>query len=167
MNRTFRLKILIVDDNPHMRKLLATVLRALGSIDIVEMEDAEQAWSQLSVIHPDVAFVDWELSGMSGLEFVRRLRNDPKSPDAFLPVIMLTSHTSIERVSNARDAGVNEFLAKPVSAQAIIDRLNALIHHPRPYVRTNKYFGPCRRRRNDPSFRGKDRRGALVETEIE
>jgi len=61
-------------------------------------------------------------------------------------------------VRQARDAGTNEFLAKPVSANAILTRLLAVIEHPRPFVRTKVYFGPCRRRRTRDEYEGPERR---------
>ena len=62
---------------------------------------------------------------------------------------MLTGHTHIDHVRQARDAGINEFIAKPVSVKTMMTRLVAVIEHPRPFVRTKSYFGPCRRRRGD------------------
>jgi len=56
----------------------------------------------------------------------------------------------------ARDAGVNEFIAKPVSVKTVMSRLVAVIEHPRPYVRTQDYFGPCRRR-GVQEYRGPER----------
>ena len=73
-------------------------------------------------------------------------------------MIMLTGHTQIDQVRQARDAGINEFLAKPVSVKTIMTRLVAVIEHPRPYVRTKAYFGPCRRRRGSEEYRGPERR---------
>ena len=73
-------------------------------------------------------------------------------------LVMLTGHTSLERVHQARDAGVNEFLAKPVSSKTILSRLVSVIEHPRPFVRTRSYFGPCRRRRRDDEYHGPERR---------
>ena len=63
----------------------------------------------------------------------------------------------------ARDAGVNEFLAKPVSVKAVMSRLVSVIEHPRPYVRTKAYFGPCRRRRGKEEYRGPERRSNMAE----
>lgn len=57
----------------------------------------------------------------------------------------------------ARDAGVNEFIAKPVSVKTMMSRLSAVIEHPHPFVRTNGYFGPCRRRRVE-EHTGEERR---------
>jgi len=75
-----------------------------------------------------------------------------------VPVIMLTGHTHIDRVRQARDAGVNEFIAKPVSVKTMMQRLQTVIENPRPYVRTKVYFGPCRRRRGVEEYRGPERR---------
>jgi DNA-binding response OmpR family regulator len=70
---------------------------------------------------------------------------------------MITGHTSPERVHAARDAGVNEFLAKPVSSKSIMARVISVIENPRPFVRTKAYFGPCRRRRR-VDYHGPERR---------
>ena len=64
----------------------------------------------------------------------------------------------------SRNAGVNEFLAKPISAQALYSRLTSIIELPRPFIRTKTYFGPCRRRRNLGAPRGmKERRADELE----
>ena len=110
------------------------------------------------MINPDVVVLDWVMEGMSGIELMRMIRTNPQSPNPFVPVIMLTGHTLIEHVNKARDAGVNEFIAKPVSVKTMMQRLVAVIEHPRPYVRTSVYFGPCRRRRGTEDYRGPERR---------
>ena len=154
-----RLKILVVDDNVHMRKLVSTILQAFGVVQIYEADSAESAWTALRETHPDVVVLDWVMEGMSGIELVRMVRSNPASPNPFVPVIMLTGHTSAEHVQEARDAGITEFIAKPVSVKTMMSRLMAVIDHPRPFVRTNSYFGPCRRRRGDEDYRGPERRG--------
>ena len=153
-----RMKILVVDDNVHMRKLVTTILQAFGVIQIYEAENGERAWSVLREANPDVVVMDWMLEAMSGIDLVRMIRSNPQSPNPFVPVIMLTGHTSVEHVNKARDAGVNEFIAKPVSVKTMMQRLVAVIEHPRPYVRTARFFGPCRRRRGDGDYRGPERR---------
>ncbi len=95
---------------------------------------------------------------MDGLEFVRLLRTDTNSPNPFVPVIMLTAHTEAKRVVEARDAGVTEFLAKPISAHQLYSRIRAIIEHPRPFVRAKSYVGPDRRRRQEPDFKGPEQR---------
>lgn len=153
-----RLKILVVDDNAHMRKLVVTILQAFGVIQIYEAESGERAWSVLRESNPDVLVLDWMMEGMSGLDLVKMIRSDPQTPNPFVPVIMLSGHTHIDRVRQARDAGINEFIAKPVSVKTMMNRLLAVIENPRPFVRTKSYFGPCRRRRADADYHGAERR---------
>jgi two-component system chemotaxis response regulator CheY len=154
-----RLRILVVDDNVHMRRLVTTVLQAFGVTQIHEANSGEQAWEMLREHSPDIIILDWVMEGMSGIELTRMIRINPQSPNPFVPVIMLSGHTSIEHVQKARDAGVNEFIAKPVSVKTMMTRMGAVIESPRPYVRTSVYFGPCRRRRVD-EHRGPERRAA-------
>ncbi len=108
--------------------------------------------------NPDVILLDWMMEGMSGIDFAKMARASVASPDPYVPIIMLTGNTSVDSVQQARDAGINEFLAKPVSVKAIMTRLTSVIEHPRPFVRTTVYFGPCRRRRGHDEYRGPERR---------
>jgi CheY-like chemotaxis protein len=160
-----KLKVLVVDDSAPMRKLVAEILHAFGVTTIFESPDAERAWSMLREFCPDVLILDWQMEGMSGIELVKKIRTSGDSANPFVPVIMLTGHTHIDRVREARDAGVNEFLAKPVSVKGILTRLVSVIENPRPFVRTKDYFGPCRRRRTD-EYRGPERRSANGEVEL-
>ena len=98
------------------------------------------------------------MDGMSGLELTQMIRTNPATPNPFVPVIMLSGYSSADYVRQARDGGVNEFIAKPVSVKTMMSRLVAAIEHPRPYVRTNGYFGPCRRRRGVDEYNGPERR---------
>jgi two-component system, chemotaxis family, chemotaxis protein CheY len=153
-----RLKILVVDDNAHMRKLVTTILNGFGCTCVAEAFNGQRALALAREFNPDVIVLDWMMEGMSGIEVVKSIRTSPTSPNPYLPVIMLTGHTSAERVQEARDAGINEFLAKPVSVKALLARLTAVIEFPRPFVRTSEYFGPCRRRRSTEEYRGPERR---------
>lgn len=162
-----RLKILVVDDNPHMRKLVVTILHAFGVLQTFEAANADTAWALLRDANPDVILLDWMMEGMNGLEFAKMVRTSAASPNPFVSIIMLTGHTHADHVRQARDAGVNEFLAKPVSVNAIFTRLAAVIEHPRSFVRTRSYFGPCRRRRVNDEYRGPERRIGEGETEFE
>jgi CheY-like chemotaxis protein len=154
-----KLKILVVDDNAHMRKLVCTILQAFGVSQLVEGDDADSAWQLLGEASPDICVLDWMMDGMSGVDLVRKIRTDPMSPNPFVPVIMLTGNTQMEQVREARDAGINEFIVKPVSVRTMMQRLIAVIENPRPFVRTRGYFGPCRRRRADLEYQGPERRG--------
>jgi len=153
-----RLKIMVVDDNAHMRKLVSAILRAFGCTHISEAADGQAAWAALRDTNPDVVILDWMMEGMSGFDFTKQVRTGLNSPNPYLPIIMLTGNSSAECVSGARDAGVNEFLAKPVAPKSLMVRLTSVIENPRPFVRTAAYFGPCRRRRSTQEYRGPERR---------
>ena len=152
------LKILLVDDNQHMRMLLTEILRALGVRQIFEALDGAEALQLMRDVEMDLIMTDLTMGPLDGIDFVNLLRNSPDSPGPFTPVIMITGHSTMRRVAEARDAGVNEFLAKPVTARGVIHRINLIIEHPRPFIRCADYFGPDRRRRQDPSFTGPYRR---------
>lgn len=156
-----RLRILVVDDNVHMRKLVITILQAFGVHQIFEAPSGESAWTSLRENNPDIVILDWVMEGMSGIDLVRMVRANPQSPNPFVPTIMLSGHTSLDHVQQARDAGINEFIAKPVSVKTMMSRLSAVIENPRPFVRTNGYFGPCRRRRQD-EHQGPERRAGAI-----
>lgn len=152
------LKILLVDDNHHMRVLLGEILRAIGVKEIFEASDGAEGL-QMMRNHPiDIVMTDLSMQPLDGIDFVRLLRNSPDSPNQMAPVIMVTGHSTMQRVNEAREAGVNEFLAKPLTARGVIERISQVVEHPRPYMRTGDYFGPDRRRRADPAYGGPLRR---------
>ena len=152
------LKILLVDDNHYMRVLLAEILRAIGVKDIFEANDGAEGL-QMMRDHPvDVVMTDLSMQPLDGIDFVRLLRNSPDSPNQMAPVVMITGHSTFARVNEARDAGVNEFLVKPLTARGVIERLHQAVENSRQFVRSDDYFGPDRRRRNDVNFKGPWRR---------
>jgi two-component system, chemotaxis family, chemotaxis protein CheY len=75
-----------------------------------------------------------------------------------VPIIMLTGHSERTRVTNARDAGITEFMVKPISAKALYQRILNVVVNPRPFVRTKTFFGPDRRRNVNPNYSGPERR---------
>jgi two-component system, chemotaxis family, chemotaxis protein CheY len=161
------LKILVVDDNHYMRILLAEILRAIGVIHIYEANDGAEGLQMMRDYPIDLVLTDLSMQPLDGIDFVRLLRNSPDSPNQLAPVIMVTGHSTFARVNEARDAGVNEFLCKPLTARGVIERLHEAIEHPRRYVRSGDYFGPDRRRRVDPTYTGPRRRASDAEADRE
>ena len=80
-----RLKVLVADDNPHMRRLVSTILHAFGIVQIVEAPEAETAWKMLREHNPDVAIVDWMMEGMTHLDLAKMIRASTASPNPFVP----------------------------------------------------------------------------------
>jgi len=158
-----RLNFLIVDDNKHMRALVKSILHALGVKNVLEATDGADAFKELRHFPADVIICDWNMSPLDGLDFVRMVRTGSDSPNPFVPIIMLTGHTEMNRVMEARDSGVHEFLAKPISAKKLYSRIRSIIENPRPFVRAGLYFGPDRRRRTNPNYNGPERRKSEME----
>lgn len=152
------LKALVVEDNPHMRALLRALLGGMGIGEVFEATDGARAFALLDRVQPDFVMTDLTMAPMDGIAFTRELRNSHASPNPYLPVIMVTGHTAREQVLAARDAGVTEFLAKPVTARNLFLRIAAIVERPRPFVRCAGYFGPDRRRHNDAFYVGPWRR---------
>ena len=142
-----RLNILIVDDNASMRMLVKQILNAFGIKNVVECGDGSDALQELKNFPADIVMADWMMEPVDGLDMSRLIRTAADSPNPFVPIIMLTGHTERFRVEEARDAGVTEFLAKPISANSVYQRLQQIIEMPRPFIRIKRFVGPDRRRR--------------------
>jgi CheY-like chemotaxis protein len=146
--------VMVIDDNKHMATLVGEILGALGIKKIVQVSDAAKAFKELRHFSADVIIVDWNMQPLDGLDFVRLVRTAKDSPNPYVPIIMLSGYTEHRRVTEARDAGVNEYLAKPISAKSIYQRFASIIDNPRPFIRTKTFFGPCRRRQDMGPPRG-------------
>ena len=151
-------QVLLVDDNQHMRSITSAVLQSAGMRKIVEATDGAQALELLKEHAIDLAIVDFNMFPLDGVEFTRLVRNSPDSANPYLPIIMMTGHSGKKRVYDARDAGVTEFIVKPITAKAVLDRIQAVIWRPRPFVKTEGYFGPDRRRSAGAGYKGPYRR---------
>ena len=151
-------KLLLVEDNEHMRALLRTLLKAMGIRRIVECTEGSEALRQLPTVKPDFILTDFSMAPMDGLYFTRAIRRLPDESECVIPVIMVTGHTERRRIEAARDAGVSEILAKPVTAAALFQRIEEIVLRPRPFVRSPEYCGPCRRRQAKPDYAGPWRR---------
>ena len=95
------------------------------------------------------------------MEFLSRVRQDLDSPNPFIPVVVCTANTELRHICIARDAGMTEYLAKPVSAHTIYSRICSLVENHRSFIRIAEFFGPDRRRHLDDRFSGKNRRQRL------
>lgn len=158
------LRVLVADDNQHMRAILVVMLNSFGIKAIREVKDGSDAIEALRRWPADLAVVDFQMEPVDGVAFTRMVRTAPDTPNPYLPIIMLTGHSEMSRVTEARDAGVNEFIVKPLTAKVLVDRINACIYRQRPFIRCDTYFGPDRRRKDDPYFAGPYRREADRQT---
>ncbi len=125
---------------------------------MVEAHDGASALELFRRRNPDIVILDWEMPVLDGIEFARRVRVPGSKPNPFVPIILLTAHAERARVLQARDAGVTEFLCKPVSPKRLFERILNIVLRPRPFVQTKTFFGPDRRRHHEGSFPGLGRR---------
>jgi two-component system chemotaxis response regulator CheY len=152
------LTTLVVDDNHHMCDIVRLVLTGFGVGHVHTATDVEHAFDLFRREPVDIIVTDLHMMPLSGLDLVELVRNAADSPNPFVPVIMLTAYTELSRVLEARDAGVNEIIRKPIVPIELYRKFVAVIDHPRPFVRTPGFFGPDRRRLNDPRYKGPERR---------
>lgn len=155
-----KVKFLVVEDNPFMQAILRQVLRTLGVLQTEVAPDGDLGFKIFQTFDPDIVLLDWQMAPMDGLEFTRLIRTSRDSPNRYVPIIMITAHSEMNRVIEARDAGVNELLAKPIAALKLFTRIRTIIERPRLFVDSPTYFGPDRRRRVDADYLGPDRRTA-------
>lgn len=152
------LRVLIAEDNEHMRGLLVGMLQAVGVTQIRQVKDGGDALEVLRRWDADLAFVDMRMSPMDGIEFTKLVRTAAGAANPYLPIIMLTGHAHLGRVTEARDAEVSEFLVKPLDPKTVVERLRMVIDRQRPFVRSAAYVGPDRRRKNLADYNGPRRR---------
>lgn len=158
MSNLDKLTILVLEDNSHMALILREVMRGFGLRDIREARDAATAFEIIKDNHIDIALVDQNLGDLDGHEFIQLIRTADDSPNPYIQIIMVTAHGDRKTVMEAIRAGANEFIVKPVTPSDLYAKLRQCIERPRQFVRTGDYFGPDRRRRQDPVYRGPWRR---------
>ncbi len=153
------LNILVVDDNLHMHSIVKAILNAMWIKNVRFCDNAADAFSEMKQSMPDIVVTDWKMEPLNGLDFVRLIRKGQESPNPYVPIILLTGYTELERVTEARDAGVTEILAKPISTKTLYSRILSIIEKPRPFIKAKHYFGPDRRRgRRAEKYEGVRRR---------
>jgi CheY-like chemotaxis protein len=157
------LKVLVVDDNPNVQRLIGDVLRAGGVGQVETANDGVHARAMLARWDPHVVFSDWQMPVMGGLELTRSIRRaavrpDKRVPNPQVPVILVTGHRSEADVQAARKAGVNEFVIKPFTPAGLLSRIQLVLTRPRPFIISEDYIGPDRRRRVELSYSGPLRR---------
>ena len=152
-----RLSVLLVEDNSYIRGVFYELLRHFGVGHVDVAENGADAINILKTLggtagEPglrsfDLVISDLIMAPINGLILLRWIRGSKESPNRFMPFIMLSGAADNEYVASARDLGVTEFLAKPFSGQSVYRHLLEVIDYPRPFIATQDYFGPDRRRR--------------------
>jgi CheY-like chemotaxis protein len=157
-----RLSFLVVDDNTHMRQILRALLHSFGARNVREAVDGATGLDAFVHYDPDIVLLDWNMPIFDGIELTQMIRQPDSMNNPYVPIILITGHTEQHRIIAARNAGVNEILAKPVSSKALYQRIVSVVVNPRPFLRTKDYFGPDRRRDAKMAYHGPERRGVAT-----
>jgi CheY-like chemotaxis protein len=140
--RLQQLRVLIVDDEPDMRKVARSLLQVFGVTNIHEANDGMSGLEAICAVLPDIVILDWEMPSLNGADFVRAVRSPGKFPLPAVPIIMLTGHSERSRIVEAVEVGVHEYLLKPVSSAALLGRIVTILAKPRQMIRRGEYYGP-------------------------
>ena len=141
-----RLRFLVIDDSRFCRTLIKNALAIYKIGNILEAGDAAEALKTLEAIAVDFILLDYEMPGSDGVELTRRIRwSECDVLDPQIPIIMISSHTDQSIILAARDAGIHEFIGKPVVPTELFKRIRATIEQPRKFIIAETYRGPDRR----------------------
>lgn len=149
---------LICDGSPHVRRLVAEVLRSAGFDRIDTATDGQQLLQLTVEFKPRVVITSSRIPGISGLEYCRMIRAGHEGISRTLPIIMMTDTPTQSFLDAARTAGVDEMMTRPFTGAALLARVEAVLLRPRRFVETPVYTGPCRRRRMLQDYEGPLRR---------
>lgn len=120
------LNILVVDDFPVIRRILKKILKGLGLTNIHEADGGRDALKKLREVPVDLILLDWNMPDLSGLEVLKFVRADEKLNK--LPVIMVTAELFKEDVISAVQAGVNDYIAKPFTANTLEEKITSVLN---------------------------------------
>lgn len=118
------MKALLVDDSRTMRSMLRRIVSDIG-FDVAEAGDGQQALDAIEADGvPDVALVDWNMPVMDGLQFITKVRGTPEYRG--ITLVMVTTESEQSQIVRALAAGAHEYMIKPFTADALVDKLSFL-----------------------------------------
>jgi two-component system chemotaxis response regulator CheY len=120
--------VLIVDDDPFIRKLVATTLEDVAGFELTEAADGREALEVARSEAPQLVFLDIDMPEVDGYEACRRLRAQPQTAEA--TIVMLTGDSDDDAERDARAAGADLFLTKPFSPLHLLQLVDRLGHQP-------------------------------------
>ena len=151
-----KVSVLIIEPQWFMRKILSDILNELGIHTIFIAENIKEGLSRYKEFSPDIILTDWS-PALNAIHLVKAIRQAPGSPNPFVPIVIVTANTDIHHVFTARDAGMTEFLIKPIRIDLLYARIQSVIEKQRVFVKAPQFFGPDRRRRHI-QFNGGEKR---------
>ena len=156
-----RLFYMVADPNRFARTMAKNILHAIGIRNIVEFDDLKAALHHTGGNPVDVIIADFDAPGMTGAEFVWRLRRSKDGRIQRTPVIMVSERVDETRIRAAIDFGVNEFLPKPFSQGGLYSRIHRSVISPKPFIIAPNYIGPDRHGTDNKTGSALDRRNGI------
>lgn len=120
-----KIRFLVVDDSPTMRRIVINALKNIGYTEIVEAEDGKDALAKLYAEKIDFIITDWNMPNMSGLELTKAVRSDPNFSK--IPILMVTTRGMKEDVLEALQARVNNYIVKPFTPQILKEKIEQIL----------------------------------------
>ena len=139
------LKLLIVDDNPHLREIISVMLHAFGLKNVSEASTTAGAVDLLSTQDCDLVIADEGSDGSLALGLARAVRESEDVRNREVPILFKTENTGDDNLAEARRAGITAILAKPFCSKTLYNHVRAVIERPDTFVMIKGYFGPDRR----------------------
>ena len=127
--RAIRLSVLIVEDDEVARLYLETVLKQLPDVDVETAANGSEALQLIQELHPQVVITDWLMPVVDGAELCRTLRQSEWGHDTY--VLMLTSQDGVNDLMEAFEAGVDDYISKPINPRVLLARLKAAARYVR------------------------------------
>ncbi len=118
-------KVLIAEDSPTMRRIIHNSLRTIGFSDVTEAENGLDAWQKLQADPVDLVITDWNMPEMNGAQLVGKLRSSEQYKTT--PIIMITTRGMKEDVFTAIKLGVNGYIVKPFTPDALKQRIQEVL----------------------------------------
>ena len=139
---------LLLDSDNFSRGLIVQMLRGFGMDPPSLCDTGAQAKAHLEHHYVDLCIMEAALPDMDSAQLISWIRRVEKGPMRFIPIIVLSGYTQLHMVAAARDSGANSVIKKPVSPQALFDRINWVARVSRPFIETGGFAGPDRRFRS-------------------
>lgn len=154
-------KFLVVDKTPFACKLAQETLFVIGARDFTHATNLKDAMDYIQSGGVNFLVCEHDLNGENGIELIKTIRNNDDQKVRQMPVVLLSAITDKSSIFSARDAGVDEIVAKPFTAAALQSHIHAVMNKRRAFIDESAFSGPDRRRR-PKDFSGDDRRGDKI-----
>ena len=134
------LRFLVIDDNALTRRVVRMLLERFGASEVYEADDGASGVEAVVHFMPDIILTDWVMPNLDGLELTRVIRQAGLTADPYVPIIMVCGYSEPARIAKALDAGVTQFLTKPISVQALYDAIVTIVANPIAFHRDRELF---------------------------